>query len=295
MSFQDARSIGSSVNSVTRSASIGDKQKAERNSNANSLIIFTEPNESAHSDFATSVVSRCAANGLSAEHVMVPGSELLQKIAALHQEGKIGDGTQIIINMHGSIGARHELHDSVATCDVVEAVRKSPNGKACAANVYIASCNAGDAELRKQLQELHNQRPVGACFLLSGKKKVIESAYHNEINAMCDELAYTNLSSGQPPSPHLILARMATYQSDCITMIVPNMDPTIRHAPKDESQFGLGGLMRDIESRLASREGPSDPSSEAASQVKEENKISQTGEKPLDAKKSRNYPPVKLR
>lgn len=71
---------------------------------------------------------------------------------------------------------------------------------------------------------------------------------------MCDELLYA-AQNETTPSPHIFLARMASHQTDCITMIEPNTI-TIRHAPQDEAQFGLAGLIKEIESRLPSKADP---------------------------------------
>jgi hypothetical protein len=237
-----------------------ERRSSALNPNERTVIIFTDSDRE-HQGFADRTVAACAESGVTAEHVTVSGANLPATIAALRQAGKIVDGTQIIINMHGKVpqkdnpGNEHLLDESVATCDVVRAVRESLDGKGCSANIYITACQSGNDTLRDRLQKLHKDRD-GACFLLSSKKDVLTTHCQFELNNMVDLFRYAEIYEQAPPSPHIILARMLSYQMDCISM-VDREGLTIRHAPKDESQFGLAGVIADIEDRLGARTQPS--------------------------------------
>jgi hypothetical protein len=256
--FVDRRPFGSPISGG--SERVEDKLKDARNPNEKTLIIFTDFDKT-YSDFGRRTAKSCADSGIQAEHVTVLAEKLPETIAAMRGEGKIGDGTQIIINMHGGLNQNndgsvtHMLDSSVATYDVVEAVRKPVNEKGCSANIYITGCSSGNDELRQRLQELHKEGG-GACFLMSSKKKVLKRQCHAELTTMIDLFRYAEANKQQPPSTHIVLTRMTSHQMDCISM-VDRDGIIIRHAPKDESQFGLAGFIADIDERLRARTEPS--------------------------------------
>lgn len=239
---------------------VEDRKSGAPNPTERTIVFFTDSDQD-HINFAKNAVTKCAASGVQAEHVTLTGAMLPEKIAALRAEGKIGDGTQIAIIMHGRLqrsnngGNEHLLDGSASTYDVVEAVRKPLNGKDCSANIYISSCYAGDGELRDRIQNLH-KNSAGACFLMSSKKEVLERHGDAELNAMIDLFRCAQENEEQPPQAHIVLARMTSYQMDCISM-VDRDGIIIRHAPIDESQFGLAGLIADIDERLRARTEPS--------------------------------------
>ncbi|WP_281804511.1 hypothetical protein [Methylocystis echinoides] len=237
-----------------------DRKSGAPNPTERTIVFFTDSDQD-HINFAKNAVTKCAASGVQAEHVTLTGAMLPEKIAALRAEGKIGDGTQIAIIMHGRLqrsnngGNEHLLNGSASTYDVVEAVRKPLNGKDCSANIYISSCYAGDGELRDRIQDLH-KNSAGACFLMSSKKEVLKKHGEAELTTMIDLFRYAEENEQQPPPTHIVLARMTSYQMDCISM-VDRGGIIIRHAPMDESQFGLAGVIADIDERLRARTEPS--------------------------------------
>jgi hypothetical protein len=280
-------------------------QRVETKSSASepkelTVLIFTDT-DPRHLGFAETLVNLCTEGNLTAEHMNVRGTELPAKIRDLREQGKIGDGTQIIIDMHGEVDSEKRTHlldgGSITTFDVVESVRKEDaDGKKCCANVYITACMTGHNALREQLQELHNDQPSGACYLLSSKNIVVQAHYQSELIDMCTGFARAKSNSLEAPSEHIILTRMTSYQADCISMI--NRDGvTIRHAPKVESQFAIPGLIADIESRLPSKAGPSgqtrsdaERNPDASSLAKLEEETSGTGGKTHFARKEKEKP-----
>lgn len=110
---------------VNSTQSLGKKLEDQQQT----VVIFTEPRNEDHLELAQSILTRCTQAKLAIEHVNTPGSELLGKITALRQDGKIGDGTQIVILMHGGIDSttkQHVLDGSVSTYDIVNSVRNEP-------------------------------------------------------------------------------------------------------------------------------------------------------------------------
>lgn len=251
------------VGSINSTPSIGEKPDDTPNSKEQTVVIFTDSDPD-HQEFANDFLGECAKSHLAAEHLTVKGADLPEKIEELRKQGRIGDGTQIIISMHGEMNGEHMIDKSVATIDVVKAVRKEDeSGKKCSANVYIASCEAGDSKLRTQIETLHKSQPAGACYLMSSKKPVLMKHCQSELLTVLEAIVDAKDNNGGTPSEHLIFTKMTEYQADCISMI--NRDGvTIRHAPKIDKHFALAGLIADIESRLQTKAEPSgQPGNEA--------------------------------
>lgn len=293
MSFpitQAARLVG-----VNSTGSIGEKPDDTPNPKGLAVVILTDSDPD-HQEFAQELVNKCVAElKLTAEHLSVGGADLPEKVKELRRQGKIGDGTQIIIDTHGGMDAERKTHwigGSVATIDVVNAVREADeSGKKCSANVYITGCMAGDHGLRTQIEKLHADQPAGACYLMSSKKAVLKKDYQPALRDMCMEIAVAKREQNGPALDHRIFTRMAQYQQDCITMV--NRDGvTIRHAPKIDKHFALAGLIADIESRLPIEAEPSsqtgneaDGKPDASSLVTADEKRPGTGGKTTSTKK----------
>jgi hypothetical protein len=294
--YLDRRPFGSPITAETRR--VEDNRDDARDPNEKTVIIFTD-HDNIHLKFGKKTVELCAKSGVKAEHLKVSGAELPKVIATLREAGRIGDGTQIIIDMHGALRknenqeSRHFLDASVETCDVVSAVRKPLKGKACSANIYILSCESGDQGLRDSLKDLHKESE-GACFLLSSKKKVLTGPGQAELTNMLSLFCYAEENGQAPPPPHIILTRMLSRQTDCISM-VDRDGLIIRHAPIDESQFGLAGVIADIDDRLRAKTQPSTqpPDEEKggsgdAPQSKGDAKTSDASEKPPESGNAAN-------
>lgn len=222
---------------------IGDRQSAP-SENVKKVFVFTEPDVAVHLDFAKTLEHTCESGNLSFGHARVRGGDLQAKIRELRADGTIGDETQIIVDMHGSLKSEH-LSDNASTYDFIGALREplEKGGKTCSATVFITGCQSGDDVLRSRLQALHNEYGSGVCILLSSHKDVRFKSYQQPLMEMC-----ATLSRAASSTPHKLFAEMASHRIDCLTMIEANRaHPVIIHAPKTTSDYGRANLKKTIE------------------------------------------------
>lgn len=253
------RSLASrTLTGVSNAQRVDDKKDDPAASRELGVVIFTEPQDEGHANSANRLIDKCVEGDISVRHLQLPHSHLMSTIKDMREAGEIGDGTQVIIHMHGEwkklsdgadgVGEEHALDSAISTTDFVQAIRRplEAGGKPCGANIYIASCYAGDNRLRQKLLGMQIDYGVGACFLLAGKKMSVNSSTDAALSVMCDQLASAKRDGKQaPPATHHILARMAEGRSDCMTLIEPKAFVVV-HAPKGEEDYGVAGLQRAV-------------------------------------------------
>ncbi|MGJ0508489.1 MAG: hypothetical protein ACR652_15480 [Methylocystis sp.] len=255
-------------------APVADK-KEDKHSAAKTVLIFTPSGDRRLGGTARGLQKKCAAGGVSSDHVAASGPKLASTITQLRTEGKIGNDTQIIISMHGVIvddgdskvdlALAHEdaeLENAGSALEILEAIRKPLEGsdETCSATVYIASCGAGAEDFVNRVQELHNRYKAGVCFLLSSKADVSEEESNIAMNAVCNQFVSAKRSAGQSPTPDHIFAVLTAQAGDCMSMVVANeARPRRVHAPKSESDAGAEALIRrlDHEALIFSEKGAS--------------------------------------
>lgn len=237
--------------SVTKTASITRIERSEQKGSERDILLFTVTGDGLGSK-GKKIEADCKSRELGFEHVELRGKEFTSRIVELREQGVIGDGTQIIIYIHGRKNSSGDhFIDSANSCEVVEAIRKPlQNGKGvCSATVYLASCSAGDAKFGEKLQELHNRYKAGACVLLSSGKPVLSNSTDESIREICAEVG-AGQRDGRKVTPAHVFARIAASSGDCVTLVEANRSrPLVAHGPKFDRELGRDGLMHELDKR----------------------------------------------
>ncbi|MGJ0508490.1 MAG: hypothetical protein ACR652_15485 [Methylocystis sp.] len=221
---------------ITETQGITDKT-AKAPSHARTIIIFAAGGDTAKNDYTKALDQQCRAASVSSSHMPInDAAGLPATMSAMRRDGTIGDGSQILLDLHGGIGkdrdgkvdlklaSASDSQDEGSALEVLHEIRKPLDGsnQACAATVYITACHSGSQDFVNRVQDLHNLYKAGVCFLLSSKAVSLTASCNAALKTVCEEFISANRCDGNPPTTEHLWALLMSEAVDCVSMVVAN-------------------------------------------------------------------------